>query len=243
MSLENAFVLGAEGVALESDAACERLATVIMRLVRSGKRVVLFAGATRGRAADLRRHAAQLPAASDAWERAALLAKGSFESAGRVVWWLNEFGVDAVLHDEPGHLPVGRGSPLEAEPRRVSARRIARAFEEAPVVVFPGGVAQDAGGRVMSLGTGGTSLSAVFTGDRLALPVRVLGAEPSAADVDLDGAAAGGLPRRAALLARDSRVSVFSAEDASVLLPATGRAEGGPRFAVRASGRFAPVPA
>ncbi|MEM7754681.1 MAG: hypothetical protein AAF297_03495 [Planctomycetota bacterium] len=240
MSLENAFVLGAEGAAIGSDAACERLATVIMRLVRAGKRVVLFAGATGERAEDLRREVSRLPAGADAWDRAAVHARGAFESAERLAWWLSELGVVSTVLGEVGELPVGRGSPLEAEPRRVSARRISAAFEEASVVVVPGGVAQDGEGRVMSLGSGGTALSAVFAGDRLALPVRVLGARGDWNGQDF-GAAPAALPRRAALLARDSRVSVFAAEDASVLLPREGSTSR-PAFAVRANGRFA-VPA
>ncbi|MEM1185548.1 MAG: hypothetical protein AAGI53_11200 [Planctomycetota bacterium] len=240
MSLENAFVLGAEGAAIGSDATCERLATVVMRLVQAGKRVVLFAGPTRERAEQLRRDASRLPGTADAWDRAAVLARGSFESAERISWWLSEHGVVSTVIEDTAELPVGRGCPNEAEPRRVSARRISKAFEEASVVIIPGGVAQDGTGRVMSLGSGGTALSAVFAGDRLALPVRVLGSESNWEGDEYDGAMPAGLPRRAALLARDSQVSVFAAEDASVLLPAAGGRTGrNPGFAVRANVRFA----
>jgi hypothetical protein len=86
MSLDNAFVLGAEGPALGSDRACERLATVIMRLVGTGKRVVLFAGPTPDRAMDLAREASRLPVADDGWQRAEVLARGAFESARRLSW-------------------------------------------------------------------------------------------------------------------------------------------------------------
>ena len=244
MSLENAFVLGAEGSALASDEACERLAIVVMRLVRAGKRVVLFAGPTRERADDLQREAARLPAAADAWDRAEVLTRGPLESSEKIAWWLNKLNVGSVVLDDPHDWPIARGSPLEAEPRRVSAPRVAQAFaEEAPVVIVPGGVARDETGRAMSLGTGGTALSAVFAGDRFGLPVRVLGTDAAAPADDLDGVASGGLPRRAALLARDSHVSVFVAEDASVLLPVQSGSGGrAPSFAVRANARFA-VPA
>ncbi len=240
MSLENAFVLGAEGSALETDRACERLATVVMQLVATGKRVILFAGPTREREADARRQIARLPASADAWERAEILARASRESVDRVRWWLNQHGVQAAAIEEIDATPVSRGSPLEAEPRRISAPRIAAALEESPVVVIPGGVGQDGQGRAMSLGSGGTALSAVFAGDRFALPVRVLGATTPAGVDGLEDIVASGLPRRAALLARDARVSVFAAVDAGALLPPSERAEParGRSYAVRASARL-----
>jgi hypothetical protein len=159
--------------------------------------MIVVVSATHAEQCAMERRAAQAGPGTDAEQRAAIVTLAACESAQRFAGLLGLLGVDARLLDPLLFAPITRGSPLEAEPRLLHARRFEQASHEARVLVIAGGVGRSPEGRLTSLGSGGAVLSGLFIAQRLGLPSRIVVGEAAFAPFESEP-----LPRRAALFAR-----------------------------------------
>lgn len=196
MSLERATVLGVPERAVREPGRLEALAAAIAGLVESGKSLLVVVGPT-----------GLLPtdpadgASAAAWQEGDGLAAVRGAERER---WAARLGHALAAHGiasrrlGPTAWPSTRGSTLEAEPRSLPSREYADAFDRARVVIVSGAVGRSEDGSATSLGSGGYELSAVFTAERLGLPVWLI--RESRRDATL--------PRRAQLFARRHHVPV-----------------------------------
>ncbi len=171
MSLENTTVLGLT----RADDAADRVDAIeqIRALTARGQRVLVVASASpdQHRAGVLK--ANRMPVTADSYEVAGAMIEPDLLASAALAGDLRDAGVAAVALDAGKLAPVTRGGALDAEPRLIDASALSRALRASPVVVLPGGVGRDFDGRLTSLGDGGGALTAVFIGERLALPTRV----------------------------------------------------------------------
>lgn len=98
---------------------------------------------------------------------AALLSTGELTSSALLGLALDRAGITARVLDAAAIGLFAEGPRLEAEPRRVDADGVARAFARHDVVVIPGFIARDASESPILLGRGGSDLSALFLGAHL----------------------------------------------------------------------------
>lgn len=170
MALHNSVVLDLTGLETGSLAkAGAAIAQVQMCLMR-GRSVIAVVAPDPGRAQRDLADSNRLPATADAGERARVMISGAAEAASAFSEVLAGAGIPA--HEaEPALWPVTRGHALDAEPRHVSADAYSTALTDHAVLVVPGGVGIDGDRRPTSLGANTAPLTALFLGDRLALPV------------------------------------------------------------------------
>ncbi len=193
MTLDTTDVLTITESALSPGAPLGALAGRIADVAESRNLIVVVA-AGGGEQAAMERRAARLGLSGDAFTRANLVTLPARENAQRLSGLLTMIGVDSSLLDPGLFTPITRGSPLEAEPRLLHARRYEQAVREARVLVLAGGVGRTPEGHPTSLGSGGATLSGLFVAQRLGLPVGLV----------VGGHGAGGFtpPKRALLFAR-----------------------------------------
>ena len=133
----------------------------IYRWRRDGWRVAAVVSAFAGRTDALLDSCRTCDIEADAHTKAAIAACGERESAAKLLACLDRVGVPAALLD-PGAIGlVARGSPLDAEPVRFDQRRVSVALDASGVVVVPGFFAVDQSGRTVTLGRGGSDLTAL----------------------------------------------------------------------------------
>ncbi len=192
MALDSTVVIGLDTP--PPGAGLAQAAGWIADLVRNRRRrVVVVAGAScRQRRAGIAR-ANRMSPTTDAHDVALAMVQPDLDAAEAVGEALRAAGLRVEVSSGEGHAPLSRGGPLDAEPRLVDARAYADAFElGSEVLVVPASVGRDFDGRVTSLGDEGSTLTAAFVAQRLALPLTVL------RDMDAEWR----VPRRAALFAR-----------------------------------------
>lgn len=170
MALHNGVVLDLTGLLTGSLATAGRAIAQVQMCLASGRSVIAVVSPSAERAGRDLAAANRLPATADASERAAAVVLGAADAAGTFAAVLGEAGIEAAEAGE-ALWPVTRGHALDAEPRRVSASGFRAALAEGKVLVVPGGVGHDEDGHVTSLGAGTGSLTALFLGERLGLPV------------------------------------------------------------------------
>lgn len=193
MTLDHAEILSITDNALAGRSALCSLAGQILSASAERKMIVVTAASPAEQDA-MDRQANRLGVAADVEQRANLSTLAPRESAQRLVGLLTMLGVDAKLLDPFLFAPITRGSPLEAEPRILHARRFDQASREARVLVIAGGVGRSPEGRLTSLGTGGSALSGLFIAQRLGLPASLVVGEADLAGFEP--------PKRATLFAR-----------------------------------------
>jgi homoserine dehydrogenase len=93
---------------------------------------------------------------------AGLLSTGELQSAALLVLALERAGVPAQVLDVEALALTATGDPLAAEPVSVQAGAIHAALRDVPVVVVPGFIARDASGNRVTLGRGGSDLTALL---------------------------------------------------------------------------------
>jgi aspartokinase len=196
MTLDHAELLAITESSLRSTSALCSLAGQTMTACES-RPVIVIVAASPDEQKIMERRAAELGSTGDAEARANLLTLAARENAQRFTGLLRMMGVEARLADPLALAPITRGSPLEAEPRVLHARRWEDAAHAARAVVLAGGVGRSTDGRITSLGTGGAALSGLFVAQRLGLPARLI-----VAASDEEPTETFELPRRAALFAR-----------------------------------------
>ncbi|MFI4915168.1 MAG: hypothetical protein ACIAS6_01500 [Phycisphaerales bacterium JB060] len=160
-------VLKFGGSVLTDEARLRIAAHEVYRWRREGWKVVAvvsaFAGRTDALLASCQRDGVQ----ADAHATAAILSCGERESAARLVGCLDRVGVTAALLDPASIGFRAHGPALDAQPDTFDAQRVRAVLDSAGVVVVPGFLAVDDQGRTVTLGRGGSDLTALVLADGL----------------------------------------------------------------------------
>lgn len=139
----------------------------IYRWRREGWGVVAVVSALAGRTQELIDRCQRLsPGASDL-AKAAVIGSGELESASLLGVHLDRAGIPATVLTPGAVRLIADGEPLDADPVSIDTGPISRALREDGVVVFPGFVALDGGGSCVTLGRGGSDLTAVLLAHEL----------------------------------------------------------------------------
>jgi homoserine dehydrogenase len=193
---------------LEREEDYPRVVHEIYRHVRDGEKVVAVVSALAGETDGLLGQAAWVGggAAPDALV-ARLVRVGELQSAALMALALSRAGLRSTTLDPHEMELVAEGSPLNADLAQVDAESVWAKINANDVVVVPGFIAVHAEHGIVTLGRGGTDLSAVFFADRLdAHRVRMI--------KDVDGVYEGD-PASNADAERYSQLSYAEAEKAS----------------------------
>ena len=207
MNLDATVVLNLPAFPADDRAAQDAVTGHILGLVRRGMQVIVVCEADRDQIDEANRRASSLTPLAGVADRATLLNAPATERTTDLADALRESGIATSTVTA---YPLARGAAVSAEPRRLPARSLAKAFETANVVVLPGGVGVDElDGTPVNLGEDGAALTGVFVAGRLTTPLVV---------ARFADGPVGRLPRRANLLAR--RLGV-TPTDAVIDVPAS----------------------
>jgi homoserine dehydrogenase len=165
-------VLKLGGSVLLDEASLRRAVHEIYRWRREGWAVVAVVSAFAGRTDHILDRCARLDPGGhqrlSPFALAAALGAGEAESAAFLGAQLDRAGVPATVLS-PGAVGLrADGDPLDADPREVDTGPIESPLARDGVVVFPGFVALDAAGRAVTLGRGGSDITALFLAHALA---------------------------------------------------------------------------
>ncbi|GAB4554211.1 MAG: hypothetical protein Tsb0013_16760 [Phycisphaerales bacterium] len=116
----------------------------------------------------------------DAHTQAGVLALGERESSALLALALGSSGLPALALTPGGVGLRAEGDPLDATPTALDSRVFHDALARSGVIVFPGFVALDMHGRTVTLGRGGSDLTALFL-------AHALGAQHCRLVKDVDG--------------------------------------------------------
>jgi len=193
---------------LESEEDYPKVALEVYRHVRDGEKVVAVVSALAGRTDALLEQAHRVGGDSAPEALVARLARvGELHSAALLALALSKIGVRACSLDPHEMGLVAEGSPLDSDLVGLDAEAVWAKVEAHDVVVVPGFIADHAEYGVVTLGRGGTDLSAVFFAARLdAHRVRLI--------KDVDGVYAED-PAKNPNAQRFSQMSYAEAEEAS----------------------------
>ncbi len=139
----------------------------IYRWRRRGRRVIAVVSALAGVTDELLAQSRRLsPRASD-HSVAALIARGELHSAALLGLHLDRAGVPASVISHAAARFRADGTALDARPVSIDTAVIRRGLDRDGVVVFPGFAALDDAGRTVTLGRGGSDLTALYLAHRL----------------------------------------------------------------------------
>lgn len=148
---------------LESEADYRCLADEAYRHVRAGEKVVLVLSAMAGETDALFAQAERVGGDAAAPALVARLARiGELRSAALMALALGRIGVRAAALDPHEMALVAEGAPLDSNLVALDAAAVAAKLAEHDAIVVPGFIAGHAEHGVVTLGRGGTDLSAVF---------------------------------------------------------------------------------
>lgn len=139
----------------------------IYRWRREGWQVVAVVSAFAGRTDELLASCQCGGLEATGHATAALLACGERESAAKLVGCLDRVGVAAALLDPAAIGLRAHGPALDAQPMGLDANRMRSSLNTVGVVVVPGFLAIDDQGRTVTLGRGGSDLTALVLADGL----------------------------------------------------------------------------
>lgn len=153
---------------LEREEDYSKVALEVYRHVREGEKVVAVVSALAGKTDGLLDQARRVggEAAPDALV-ARLARVGELHSAALLALALSKVGVGACTLDPHEMGLVAEGSPLDSNLVALDAEAVLAKVEAHDVVVVPGFIADHADHGVVTLGRGGTDLSAVFFAAKL----------------------------------------------------------------------------
>jgi homoserine dehydrogenase len=192
---------------LEREEDYPSVALEIYRHVRDGEKVVAVVSALAGQTDALLDQAERVGGGAPDALVARLARVGELQSAALMALALNRVGVRACTLDPDEMNLLAEGEPLDANLVGLDVAAVRAALDSRDVVVVPGFTAVHAEHGVVTLGRGGTDLSAVFFAARLdAHRVRLI--------KDVDGVYAED-PARNACAERFSQMSYAEAEQAS----------------------------
>ncbi len=167
MPVEPLIVLKFGGSVLLDDSRMRLAVHEIYRWRREGWRVVAVVSALAGRTNELLARCDRLFRRPSPHTVAAVIGTGELESATLLGLHLDRAGLLGETL-APGAIGlVAEGPALDAMPNAVEQDVIRSALERAGIVVIPGFVAVDRHGRTVTLGRGGSDLSALYLADEL----------------------------------------------------------------------------
>lgn len=158
-------VLKLGGSVLLSRRHIARAASEVYRYARRGYRVLAVVSAIDGVTDALARRAG---AGSASVHAPYLLATGESGAAALLALALEEIGMEAVIRLPHEIALIAKGPATDASLVSVDAGKLSRDLALREVVIVPGFFADNADGRRVLLGRGGTDLTAVFLGAALA---------------------------------------------------------------------------
>jgi homoserine dehydrogenase len=147
---------------LKGDPSMSNVVVEIYRELRRGRRVFAVVSAFPGHTDGLRKSADRRFASPDPACLASLLATGETASAALLGMALEDAGIPAAVLDPVRAGFRVEGSPLDATPVSLDARRIRRIFRTRSVVVFPGFFGRLPDGSTALLGRGGSDFTAIY---------------------------------------------------------------------------------
>ncbi|SMF61595.1 homoserine dehydrogenase [Allosphingosinicella indica] len=148
---------------LESEADYRCLADEAYRHIRAGEKVVLVLSAIAGETDALFAQAERVGGDAAAPALVARLARiGELRSAALMALALGRIGVRAAALDPHEMALVAEGAPLDSNLVALDAAAVAAKLADHEAIVVPGFIAGHAEHGVVTLGRGGTDLSAVF---------------------------------------------------------------------------------
>ena len=134
----------------------------IYRWRREGWKVVAVVSALAGRTEELIERSDRLSGSISSLSKASLIASGEIESASFLGIHLDRAGLPARVLSPASIELTAIGDPLDADPVSVNCDLVQRAINETGVVVIPGFVAINETGSTVTLGRGGSDLTAVY---------------------------------------------------------------------------------
>lgn len=134
----------------------------IYRWRRDGYRVIAVVSALAGRTEELIKRCDSLCESASDLAKSALISLGELESASMLGIHLDRAGIPASVLTPAGVDLVAEGNPLDANLVSVCSDKIIASLETNGVVVFPGFVAMDGEGHAVTLGRGGSDMTAIF---------------------------------------------------------------------------------
>ena len=153
---------------LEREEDYPKVVQEIYRHVRDGEKVVAVVSALAGETDRLLEQAQRVGGENALPALVARVARvGELHSAALMALGLSKAGLRAVTLDPHEMGLVAEGSPLDSDLTDVDADVVWQHLHANDVVVVPGFIADHADHGVVTLGRGGTDLSAVFFADRL----------------------------------------------------------------------------
>jgi homoserine dehydrogenase len=139
----------------------------IYRWRRDGWRVIAVVSALAGRTEDLIAKCALSFANPSDQSKASLIASGELESASLLGVHLDRAGIPAVVLSPASIQLVAEGDPLDSTPVKLNRSKIDKALSIEGVVIIPGFTAINESGSTVTLGRGGSDLTAVFLAHNL----------------------------------------------------------------------------
>ena len=193
---------------LEREEDYPKVVHEIYRHVRDGEKVVAVVSALAGETDALLLQAERVGGGTAPAALVARLARvGELQSAALMALALSKVGLRACTLDPHEMGLIAEGSPLDSNLAEVDAGAVWAKIDANDIVVVPGFIADHGDHGVVTLGRGGTDLSAVFFADRLgAHRVRLIKDVDGVYDED---------PARNSHAERFSQMSYLEAEKAS----------------------------
>lgn len=167
MRADRLIVLKFGGSVLRDERSLRLAVHEIHRWRREGWRIVAVVSALEGRTDALATQADSISTRPSAFAKAQLLAQGELESAALLSLHLDRAGIPAASISPAAARFIAEGDPLSAAPRSIDSDLLHAALGQDGVLVFPGFIAIDTCGRTVTLGRGGSDLTALFLAHEL----------------------------------------------------------------------------
>lgn len=167
----------------------------VYRWHRQGWKVIVVVSAFAGHTDLLHRTVATGVGSRSRHALAAALCEGEREAASALSRELAEAGLEAATLDPVDFALKGQGDPLDASPLGFDESTVRRSLEVQSILVVPGYFATDADGRIVTLGRGGSDLTAIVLAQGLG-PARCRLIKDVDGLFEHDPAASGPAPRR-----------------------------------------------
>jgi homoserine dehydrogenase len=162
------------GSVLISEAALHRAVSEVYRYVRDAHKVIAVVSAFKGQTDQLLRLAGSYTQASTSSATPHLIATGEMRAATLLAMACERSGIVTCFRSAAEIGLVAEGEHLNANPVAMKPEVLAADLQKVDLVVVPGYVAENASGEPVLLGRGGSDLTAVFIGQTMGLPVRLL---------------------------------------------------------------------
>ncbi|MDI7774991.1 homoserine dehydrogenase [Asticcacaulis sp. EMRT-3] len=162
------------GSVLTSESALQRAVAEIYRYVRDADKVIAVVSAFKGQTDQLMRLAGSYTQASISSATPHLVATGEMHAATLLAMACERSGIVTRFRSAYEIGLVADGEHLNANPIAIKAEVLTRDLDSVDLVVVPGYVAENAAGEPVLLGRGGSDMTAVYIGQALGAPVRLI---------------------------------------------------------------------